>query len=99
MTKLSIATRQLHKVANIMVESFECCQENSCQIVTPCYLFKRSSLVSGSSLFLNRSKNNSTFGAPKAPLTSHFTKLKIISSGASPCLNRTKCVQEDVLIE
>ena len=62
MTKLSIVTRQLHKVANIMVESFECCQENSCQIVTPCYLFKRSSLVSGSSLFLDQSKNNSSFG-------------------------------------
>ena len=34
-----------------------------------------------------------------AALMSIFTKLKIISNVVSPYLNRTKCVQEDVLIE
>ena len=34
-----------------------------------------------------------------AALTSIFTKLKIISNGVLPSLNRTKCVQKDVLIE
>ena len=34
-----------------------------------------------------------------AALTSIFTKLKIISNVVSPSLNRTKCVQKDVLIE
>ena len=43
--------------------------------------------------------NNISAILQMAALTSIFTKLKIISIGVSPYLNRTKCVQEDVLID